>query len=385
MAGDETELTIRSQHGLLRDLIPIYGFRQLVPNLVALGLVLWLSLAIGHFPTGLLPFLMLGWVFQYVSRPSAMTVTPEQAAWLEEVLDEQGYYERSEADGRWRLSERQWWHWSSHLFVGFVPGERVTVIAPRDSMESIRASLELLDEHEILFPDGDQPFVFTAGEPEPLPWHVQVPGWGLGIACVLAAIWYIATHEMGGMLDWGVSGAALAQGRFETLFLHMFAHSGAMHLAMNMTMLAAIGGALTARLGSPPLSWLRFLALYLLCGLAGAALYLAIHPTGTVPMVGASGALYGMFALLIRAPEAGEGALPVNSRRIRRVGWDLIKQNVFLFALLATMAWLQGAPGGLAWEAHLGGFLFGLFVGPRLLPRPAAVAESRAPAVVAAD
>jgi membrane associated rhomboid family serine protease len=198
---------------------------------------------------------------------------------------------------------------------------------------------------------------------------MQVPTAMLGTACVVAWVWYSAVHQSAGMVDWGLSGAALAQGRFETIFLHMFAHGSAMHMIMNMTMLAAIGDVLTARLGSPPLSWLRFLLLFLLSGLAGAALYLAVHPAGTVPMVGASGALYGLLGLLIRAPADGAGLLPVKSRRIRRVSWDLVKQNAFLFALLAAIAWTSGAAGGLAWEAHLGGFLFGLLVGPTLLPR----------------
>ena len=61
--------------------------------------------------------------------------------------------------------------------------------------------------------------------------------------------------------------------------------------------------------------------------------------------------------------------MSVRSTKIRRIGWDLIKQNIFLFGLLALMSWSSGSAGGLAWEAHLGGFLFGLFIGPKFLPR----------------
>jgi membrane associated rhomboid family serine protease len=153
----------------------------------------------------------------------------------------------------------------------------------------------------------------------------------------------------------------------------MFAHGGAMHLVMNMTVLAGIGPTLTSRLGRPPLNWVRFLLLFFLSGLAGAAFYLALHPVGTVPMVGASGALYGLIGLLVRTPADGGTVLDVKSRRIRRIGWDLVKQNAFLCALLGLIAWTSGTAGGLAWEAHLGGFLFGLCIGPMLLPRAAAV------------
>lgn len=372
MTGNEDELSIRSRHGLLHDVIPIYSFYQFLPNLAVLGFILWLSLSLGHFPTAGFLIVMLGWVFQFVSRPCAMTISKEQAAWLEAVLNAQGFYGRSESDGRWRMLGRQWWqHWP-HQFIEFVPDDNVILLAPRDVMESLRSSLELLEEHgELSFAQDERPFAFRPAEPEKLPWHMQLPTAVLGTTCVLAWIWHLFTGGSAGMSGWGVSGTTLSQGRSETIFLHMFAHGSAMHLVMNMTMLAAIGGALTARLGSAPLNWLRFLLLYFFSGLAGAALYLALHPAGTVPMLGASGALYGLFGLLIRVPADGGTVLAVRSSRIRRIGWDLIKQNAFLFALLALMSWSSGSAGGLAWEAHLGGFLFGLFIGPKLLPRTA--------------
>jgi membrane associated rhomboid family serine protease len=377
MADTENELSIRSHHGMLRDLVPIYSLYQLLPNLVVLGLVLWMSLWLGHFPSMLAIVLMLGWVFQFVSRPYEMVVAKEQAAWLEAVLEAQGFYCKSETDGRWRTLGAPWWQRWPHLFIGFVPGDTVTITAPRDVMESLRSSLELLEEHgELRYTPETQPFAFepSGQESEPqLPWHMKVPAAVIGAACVVAFVWATFTGGAGGTAVWGLSASALSDGRFETIFLHMFAHGGAMHLVMNMTVLAGIGPALTSRLGRPPLNWVRFLLLFFLSGLAGAAFYLALHPVGTVPMVGASGALYGLIGLLVRTPADGGTVLDVKSRRIRRIGWDLVKQNAFLCALLALIAWTSGTAGGLAWEAHLGGFLFGLCIGPMLLPRAAAV------------
>jgi membrane associated rhomboid family serine protease len=214
---------------------------------------------------------------------------------------------------------------------------------------------------------------------------VHVPSAILVATCVLAWIWTLATTGPDGMGNWGVSGAALSHGRFETIFLHIFAHGGAMHLVMNMTMLAAIGGTLTARLGSPPLNWLRFLLLFFVSGLAGAVLYLSLHPAGSVPMLGASGALYGLLGLLVRLPADGVTPLPVKSIRIRRLGWDLIKQNAFLFALLAVISWSSGTVGGLAWEAHLGGVHCALLVGPKLVPRASTSSRSVSNLFVPAD
>lgn len=375
MAGTENELSIRSRHGMLRDLVPIYSLYQLIPNLVVLGLFLWLSLWLGISTPIIILVLMLGWVFQFVSRPYKMVITKEQAAWLEAVLEAQAFYGRSESDGRWRTLGTLWWQRWPHQFIEFVPGDTVEVIAPRDVMESLRNSLEPLEEHGALWDAAEaEPFAFEPAEqgPEPqLPWHTKVPAAALGTACVVAFFWVGLTSGAHGMARWGLSASALSEGRFDTIFLHMFAHGGAMHLVMNMTALAGIGPTLTARLGRPPMNWLRFLLLFFLSGLAGASLYLALHPTGTVPMVGASGALYGLIGLLIRTPADGGTVLAVKSKRIRRIGWDLVKQNAFLFALLALIAWTSGSAGGLAWEAHLGGFLFGLCIGPKLLPRAA--------------
>ena len=383
MAGNAEELAIRSRYGMFRDLVPIYSLHQLLPNLIVLGFILWLTGVPSHLAPPLIVLLLFGWLYQYESRPSAMHVSTAQAAWLEELLDEQKFYARSEADGRWRTTDHQWWKRWPHQFIEFAPDiGGVTVIAPHGVIESIRAGFELLEEHgEISFASDDEPFAFQQPEPEALPWHVHVPTVLLGAICIFVSVW---TLFNGTTNDWGVSGLAISQGRFGTIFLHMFAHAGLMHLVMNMSALVAIGGALVARLGSPPSSWLRFLALFLLSGLSGAALYLALHPAGTVPMVGASGALYGLVGLLIRAPADGGTLVSVRSSRIRRIGWDLIKQNAFLFALLALMSWSSGHAGGLAWEAHLGGFLFGLFVGPRFLPRVVKPESSASPAFASA-
>lgn len=384
MASADFELSIYSHKGLLRDLVPIYSLYQLAVNVVALGLVLWLTLWLGHFPPVLTLAIMLGWVFQFVSRPSEMAITKEQAAWLEDVLEAQGFYSKTDTDGRWRLGGAAWWKPWPHFFIEFVPGAAVTVIAPRDVMESLRDSLELLAEQdELLFAPQAEPFAFKPAEQEAdvhQPWHTKVPTAVLGTTCVVTFLWFIVTGGVKSMGQWGLSSAALAEGRFETIFLHMFVHGSGMHLAMNMTALAGIGPLLTSRLGRPPLSWLRFLMLFFLSGLAGGALYLTLHPIGMVPMVGASGALYGLVGLLIRTPGDDGGVLAVQSRRVRRVGLELVKQNAFLFALLAVMAWTNGTNGGLAWEAHLGGFLFGLFIGPKLLPRTTPITPDRDPA-----
>jgi len=195
-------------------------------------------------------------------------------------------------------------------------------------------------------------------------WHDYLPAAGLVAVMVLA---WLAHPGRGGMTSWGVSAFALMQGRYETVPLHMFAHGGFFHLLMNALGLIEIGGLVTARLGSFPRGWVRLMVAYGLAGLSSMIFYLSFHPGGTVPMIGASGAIYGLVGLLlgIRLIEELEdvelGKLPVALV-------SFVKDNLFFLALLLAGGALAGIGSSVAWEAHAGGFLFGLSVGPWLLP-----------------
>lgn len=224
-----------------------------------------------------------------------------------------------------------------------------------------------------LDPEPEEPLVRIDWH---VPWHAQVPGAVLAVA--MTAAWLL--HFPRGMGAWGISGAALAEGRYETIALHMFAHGPLFHIVMNMMALVALGPPLVARLGTPPGAWLRFLAFFVASALAGTALYLALHPHGDVPMLGASGALYGLLGLLLRLPPEPGPLLSLRTPEMRKVAIELLKSNAWLFVMLALLALSSGGRGGLAWEAHLGGFLLGLLAGPNFLPRWDDAAEDAADA-----
>lgn len=164
--------------------------------------------------------------------------------------------------------------------------------------------------------------------------------------------------------EWGVSAQALAAGRYENVLLHIVAHGPIFHIAINMYALNEIGPRLVARLGAPARAAGAFLLLFTLSGLAGALVFFAFHPQGTVPMVGASGALYGLLGTLVRLPK-DESPM---ARMDRNHGWRLTKEfvrdNGWMFVALTLPNILMGREGGVAWEAHLGGFLFGLIAAP---------------------
>lgn len=197
---------------------------------------------------------------------------------------------------------------------------------------------------------------------------------GIWPAAVLGLA-FVGQWFVGGPAVWGLSAQALAEGRWYTPLTHMLVHGGLAHVWMNVGGVMALTPPVLTRLGGYGRGWGRYLVLFVVSGLLGAATWLALNPFGVVPMVGASGAICGLWGAAARFdPEGGVAAL--TSRRVRQQVVAFVKMNVILFAILFVLVRLSGGVGGLAWEAHLGGFLFGLLAGPRLAPRDHPVAHS---------
>lgn len=152
--------------------------------------------------------------------------------------------------------------------------------------------------------------------------------------------------------------------RFLPLFTSMFLHGGWLHLGGNMLYLWVFGDNIEDRLGS-----LRFLLFYLACGLVAALAQIYIHPTSKIPMVGASGAVAGVLgAYLILFPQSRVLTLiPI------LFFFQIVELPAFLFLLfwfgmqfLSGAVAITGAPystGGVAWWAHIGGFVSGMALG----------------------
>ena len=190
-----------------------------------------------------------------------------------------------------------------------------------------------------------------------------------GPAAVLVAICVavaLAEPFTGGPMAWGLSAQALREGRWWTLFTHMVAHGGLMHLLFNCAALLALSTPVMMGLGSLGRAVPRYLLLFVGSGLAGALLYLAFHPTGAIPMVGASGAICGLWGAASRL--GLDGLAPLTGPQVQANVRNFIVMNVVMVLFLFGISGGQG--GGLAWEAHLGGFVFGLFAMPRLASPP---------------
>lgn len=144
-----------------------------------------------------------------------------------------------------------------------------------------------------------------------VPWHAHLlPGL---LVVAMCGLWFLsADHSMG---SWTLSRASIQSAGPLPLLWHMVAHGGLLHLCLNAFAILLLSGPLISRLGQLPLSWLRYLYLFIGSGLSGAALFLVLNQAPNAAMLGSSGAVFGLVAALARVhPVTGE-AVPVGSER----------------------------------------------------------------------
>jgi len=145
-----------------------------------------------------------------------------------------------------------------------------------------------------------------------------------------------------------------------TAFTSMFLHGGWMHIIGNMLYLWIFGDNVEDSMGH-----VRFIVFYLICGLVAVAAQALPDPSSEIPMIGASGAISGVLgAYLLLFPQA---------RVLVLIPLGFIMQTVRLPAGIVLALWFglqllsnatqQGA-GGVAFRAHIGGFIAGMVLIP---------------------
>ncbi|WP_202501552.1 rhomboid family intramembrane serine protease [Streptomyces sp. SID5785] len=139
----------------------------------------------------------------------------------------------------------------------------------------------------------------------------------------------------------------VAEGQWYRLLTAMFLHGGYVHIAFNMLSLWFVGGPLEEALGRA-----RYLALYVVSGLAGSALSYLLAAQNQ-PSLGASGAIFGLF-----------GALAV---LMRRRNYDL---RPVIALLVINLIFTFNPAFNIAWQAHIGGLVGGLAVGFGMIHAP---------------
>ena len=194
-------------------------------------------------------------------------------------------------------------------------------------------------------------------------------------ASIIAVNVFVFLLELTGgdafVTKWALIPADIVAGRrLVTILTSMFMHASWSHIIGNMVFLWAFGPEIEDLMDRP-----RYLVFYLLGGLAATAAQVALGPTSTVPNLGASGAIAAvMGAFIVTYPRDRIRSLLVIFVFVRMtyipaallIGVWFLTQFISLGSVAA-----QAPSGGVAYAAHVGGFIFGavtarLFEGRRL-------------------
>ncbi|HEY3176213.1 MAG TPA: rhomboid family intramembrane serine protease [Candidatus Polarisedimenticolia bacterium] len=189
---------------------------------------------------------------------------------------------------------------------------------------------------------------------------------GLNVAAFLYEAFLPLPEQRALILQMGLVPAEIMTGRpvgsdFPlplTLFTSMFLHGGLLHLAGNMLYLYIFGNNVEDATGH-----FSFLVFYLLCGLAAAGTQVAAAPRSLIPMIGASGAIAGVLgAYMVLFPKARVLTLvPIFIFvRLMYLPAILVLGLWFVYQLLLSGSAYGGDGGGVAFFAHIGGFVAGM-------------------------
>ena len=200
--------------------------------------------------------------------------------------------------------------------------------------------------------------------------------WAIIAICALVFFWQQSLPPQSerlaffqfGFVPANASGAALLPAElvvipaWATVITAMFLHGGWMHIGGNMIYLWIFGDNVEDAMGP-----VKFVIFYLLCGGAAALAQFAIDPASRVPMVGASGGIAGILgAYLVLHPRAAIRTfilIVIFVRFINLPAWLVL--GIWIGGqFLAVPGALSGANGGVAYFAHIGGFIAGMVLIP---------------------
>ena len=139
-----------------------------------------------------------------------------------------------------------------------------------------------------------------------------------------------------------------------TLLSSMFMHASWAHILGNMLYLWIFGDNIEDRIGSA-----KFLAFYFICGLAASVAHIIFGPESVIPSLGASGAIAGVLgAYLVLFPKRSVKVLM--ARQIVNMPAFMVLGMWILLQVFAQISVVGGSGGGVAYMAHIGGFVAGL-------------------------
>lgn len=201
---------------------------------------------------------------------------------------------------------------------------------------------------------------------EPL---LNAPWPALALVAAICAAYVAQSYLMSdrALSSMALSGQALRDGRWATLVSHLFLHGGWGHLLMNAAAAFAFGPPVARLFGRGAGGAVLFFGFFLLCGAIAGLGYVALNWMSQSLLIGASGAISGLWGAASRLLGQGGVLAPVLKKAVLQQAAAFAVINV-LFGLLAVYAGLN-----IGWQAHLIGYAAGLLlIGPvaRLAHRP---------------
>jgi len=199
--------------------------------------------------------------------------------------------------------------------------------------------------------------------------------WSVIGACVLVFFWQVSLGASGGEIaiyEFGMIPARLlgtaaldpeltTVPAWSTVFTSMFMHGGWLHLGFNMLFLWIFGDNVEDSMGHA-----RYLIFYLVCGVAAALAQAFVSPGSTIPMVGASGAISGVLgAYLLLHPRATVRTVIFLGVFVTMMHLPaLIVLGLWFLMQLVSAAFSNSGEAGVAFWAHVGGFVAGMALVP---------------------
>jgi membrane associated rhomboid family serine protease len=202
---------------------------------------------------------------------------------------------------------------------------------------------------------------------------------GLALLCVAVFVYELYLQVTGGdvalenfIRHYALTPANVTDGTPLTLGLltSMFLHAGWLHIIGNLVYFLPFGDNVEDRLGH-----MRYLIFYLVCGVFSAGVFAFLNPHTTAPLLGASGAIAGVLGgyLALHPHATVKGFLFIIILLIRVdlpaivfIGYWFIIQ---VFSSVASVGLPAAESGGVAFVAHVGGFIMGLILAPLLASR----------------
>jgi len=214
---------------------------------------------------------------------------------------------------------------------------------------------------------------FVEGKPARQPF-LRAPASVLGLIGVLVAAHVLRVLAPPAIAEQVLNDYALDPARYSghaaavvlanvlPLFTHMLLHANATHLAVNSVWLLAFGPIVARRYGG-----VAFVVFFVLCGLAGAAFFIALNWGDDVGVIGASGAISGLMGGAIRMMRLRQPYLNVATMPLLPIWSSQVLGFSAVWLVINLVTGLTGVGTGgqiepVAWQDHMGGYLAGLIL-----------------------